>query len=209
MGWKKLELTEPIYELQKEEMPRHYYFFNLFCHADMKFAVFARSFKGLKKGDNWNASGAEIKLEFNPPAESTHEKWYIHEYWKIRKSAYWESRIKNIREELQKDLIKFFREDSAELKESAMKDWILDKEIDDDIQTPPHLKARGKNDLAAAHQKKIDTLLIQSGMPNDINKTESDVKIAADINNQISVSEEDKLKRMKELAERMESMDYD
>lgn len=209
MAYTKLKLTEPIYELQEKETPRQYYFFNIFCHADMTLPKFAKSFKELKKGDTLEDNGRQITLDFNPPKEKTFNQWRSYNQWEIRKRAYWESKINNIREELQKDLVEFFQEDSTELKESAKKDWNIDKQIDTDTRTPPHLKAKGKNELATAHQKKIDTLLIQSGMPNDISKTESDVKIDADVNNEISVSQEDKLKRMQELAKRMETMDYD
>lgn len=207
MVYTKLNLIAPIYELQEKETERQYYFFNLFCHVDMSISDFFQSFNGLERGGKWNDGRGEIILDFSPPKEKTFQNWHIYNQWKIRKREYWKCRLSNIRDELQKELIEFFKEDSRKLMESANKDWKLDKQIDYDDRTPAHLKAKGKNELATAHQKKIDTLLIESGMPKDIVQSEVNMNVDADVKSEITV--DDKLKKMQELADRMEKMTYD
>jgi len=207
MAYTKLELVEPIYELQEKETERQYYFFHIYCHEDSDISSFARSLDGLKKGDIWRNMGREIQLEFNPPKDKTFQQWNAYNQWKTRKREYWKCRLKNIRDELQKDLIEFFKADSVELRKSAQKDWLLDKQIDMDDKTPAHLKSKGKNELATAHQKKIDTLLIESGMPSDITQSEVNMNVEADVKQEVSADV--KLKKMQELADRMEGMTYD
>ena len=208
MGYTKIELVEPIYELQERETERQYYFFTIFCNTDMQITDFARSFEGAKKGTDCEVDGDYYKLDFNPPKEATFKKWYTFCQWKIRKRELWKCKLNNIREELQKDLINFFKEDGANLISSAKSDWNLDSEIDYDGKTPAHLKAKGKNELATAHQKKIDTLLIESGMPNDITQSEVNMNVDAEVKEEIS-SAEVKLKKIQELADRMDGIDYD
>lgn len=207
MVYTKLNLVAPIYELQEKETIRQHYFFNLFCESDMQLSEFARSFNEVKKGDIWRNNGGEIELDFNPPKPKTIEQWCAYNLWDTRKREYWKCKLNNIRDELQKDLIEFFKEDSAKLRESSKKDWMLDEQIDYDDRTPAHLKSKGKNELASAHQKKIDTLLIQSGMPKDIAQTE--VNMNAEVSAEIESSADVRLKRMQELANQMENMDYD
>jgi len=207
MVYAKIELVEPIYELQEKETERQYYFFHIFCDADMTLSEFARSFDGLKRGDTWKRQGREICLEFNPPKPKTFDQWNGYNQWRVRKREYWNCKLKNIRDELQKDLIEFFKEDSRKLRKSAKKDWELDEELDWDDKTPAHLKAKGKNEMATAHQKKIDTLLIESGMPSDISQSEVNMNVEADVKTE-STSDV-RLKRMQELAEKMDVLDYD
>lgn len=207
MGYTKLNLVAPIYELQEKETIRQHYFFNLFCESDMQLSEFIRSFNELKKGCIWKGNRKEIELDFNPPKPKTFEQWHLHNQWKTRKREYWKCKLNGIRDELQKELIAFFKEDSAKLRQSSKKDWVLDKQIDYDDRTPAHLKSKGKNELASAHQKKIDTLLIQSGMPKDIAQTE--VNMNAEVSAEVEVSSDAKLDEMKELADRMEKMEYD
>lgn len=209
MAYKKIELVEPIYELQEKETLRQYYFFDIFCKVDMDIEPFTKSFKNLTQGSEWCQNNVKIFLEFNPPTPTTMVKWATYLQWRARKKSFGADKIKKIREELQKDLIDFFKEDSANLKKSAKKDWELDDEIDYDDRTPAHLKSKGKNELATAHQKKIDTLLIESGMPKDINQTQSEVnmKMEADVTQQTTA--EIKTEKLKELRERMEQMTYD
>lgn len=207
MAYTKLNLVEPIYELQEKETERQYYFFNLFCNTDLQISDFAKSFNEAKKGTDCQLDGDQIKLDFNPPKEATFKKWYTFCLWKQRKREYWKCKLNAIREELQQDLIEFFKEDSAKLRESSKKDWTLDEQIDFDDRTPAHLKSKGKNELASAHQKKIDTLLIQSGMPKDIAQTE--VNMNAEVSAEVEVSSDAKLDEIKELADRLEKMEYD
>lgn len=209
MAYTKIDLVEPIYELQERETERQYYFFNIFCRTDMQISEFAKSFEGAKRGTECSVDGDYVKLDFNPPKEATFKKWYTFCSWKLRKREYWKCTLSVIREELQKDLIQFFKEDSIELIKSSKKDWDLDKELDFDDKTPAHLKSKGKNDLATAHQKKIDTLLVESGMPNDITQTQSEVNMNVEGTIKTKSSAEVRLKRMRELADRMKEMDYD
>lgn len=188
MAYTKLNLVAPIYELQEKETERQYYFFNIFCNTDMQISEFAKSFDGAKKGTDCKLEGDYIHLEFNPPKIATFKKWYTFCQWKTRKREYWKCKLNNIRDELQKDLVEFFKEDSRKLRKSAKRDWVLDDEIDYDDKTPPHLKSKGKNDLATAHQKKIDTLLIESGMPSDI--TQSDVNMNANITGEVEITKD-------------------
>ena len=207
MAYTKLNLVEPIYELQEKETIRQHYFFDIFCKVDMDIEPFTKSFKNLTQGSEWCQNGVRIFLEFKPPTPTTMVKWATYLQWRVRKRSFGADKIKKIRDELQKDLIEFFREDSAKLRESSKKDWTLDEQIDFDDRTPAHLKSKGKNELASAHQKKIDTLLIQSGMPKDIAQTE--VNMNAEVSAEVEVSSDAKLDEIKELADKLEKMEYD
>ena len=206
MGYTKLELVEPIYELQEKETARRHYFFNVFCNTDMQISEFGKAFGETKKGDACVVDGSRIRLEFNPPKPATMKQWYVYDQWKNRKREYWKCKLGKIREELQKDLIEFFKEDSAKLMKSSRKDWDLDQELDWDDKTPAHLKSKGKNDLATAHQKKIDTLLIQSGMPSDITQTQSDVNMNVEADVKTQTTADIKLKKIQDLADSLEGL---
>lgn len=209
MGYTKLELVAPIYELQEKETLRQHYFFDIFCKVDMDIEPFTKSFKNLTQGSEWCQYNVRIVLEFKPPTPTTMVKWATYLQWRDRKKAFGANKIKTIREELQKDLIEFFKEDSIKMRESAQKDWTLDKQIDYDDRTPAHLKSKGKNELATAHQKKIDTLLIESGMPKDITQAEINTNMNVEADVKTEVTADVKLKKMQELADRMENMTYD
>lgn len=185
---KKIDLVDPIHEIQEKESPKQYWFANEFYHFDGTIEEFL---------DYWYPEDDEGNPlpppqrgpsgEKNPftrlPARSTMKNWTKLKRWVIRKKAYWADFIKNIQDNLKKDIGEFFKEDSKDLIESLKNDWDLDKKIDRSKKVKPHTKAKGKSDLSKAHKEKVETLLTEAGMPKDITKTDSNVTLDAEITN--------------------------
>ena len=197
MAYTMIKLTrEPIWLLQDNETPKQCYFLSLYIHSGMDLPTFIESFQikedendeiqYLKQGDTWETNGGQNKkqivLLFNPPnSPRTFRNWYHYRKWEERCTAYWADTIKKAHQSNQDLAIKFFNRDIKNTIESADNDWNTDNEINVDYSTKPHLKAKGKNDLASAHQKKIEIICLQSGMPKDISKQQSDMNIKSDI----------------------------
>ena len=76
MAYTKIDLVEPIYELQEEETERQHYFLELYFNvSDDNLVAFMDSFKNLKKGLVWEYEGCKTKLDFNPPKRNTFRNW--------------------------------------------------------------------------------------------------------------------------------------
>lgn len=184
---KKIELIEPIYEIQEKETPKQYWFANEYFHFDGTIESFLDYWYPEDKDGNTLPTPKQAPSgEKNPfvklPARATMKNWSRLKRWYVRKKAYWADFIKDIQNNLKKDIGEFFKEDSKELIKSLNNDWKLDVKIDKSRKINPHTKARGKSDLAKAHKEKVDTLLTESGMPKDISKNDSTVKVDAEIN---------------------------
>ena len=183
----KIQLIEPIYTMQEKETPRQFYFANEYFKFKGKLADFLRYWYEQDETGKWspkhhlNITPSGDKLRFKIPAKNTMEDWAKRKQWNIRKRAFWKNTIESAQEEIQQEVIEFFKRDSKKIIDSAENDWKLDSELDDDVLTKPHLKSKGKNDLANAHSKKVETLLIQSGMPKDISKQESNMNVKSDV----------------------------
>ena len=186
---RKIELTEPIYEIQEKETPKQYWFANEFFHFDGTIEEFL---------DYWYPEDDDGRLlpipqrapsgEKTPfvklPARGTMKNWSKLKRWIERKKAYWSDFIKDIQDNLKKDIVEFFKEDSKELMKSLKNDWKLDVKIDNSRKVKPHTKAKGKADLSKAHKEKLESLLTEAGMPKDFTKTDSKVKVDAEIKSQ-------------------------
>lgn len=183
----KIQLTEPIYLMQEKETPTQFYFANEFFKFKGDLADYLRYWYeqdqngklNPKQDLNETPSGDEIR--FNIPAKATMENWAKHKQWYVRKRAFWKNTLESAQEEIQQEIIDFFKEDSKKIIESANNDWNIDDALDSDYMTKPHLRAKGKNDLAGAHEKKVETLLVEGGMPKDISKSEAKMDIKSDI----------------------------
>lgn len=194
----KIQLTEPIYQMQEKETPTQFYFANEFFKFKGELADYFRYWYEQDENGKWNPkpilnkspSGDEIR--FKIPAKGTMENWSKHKQWITRKKAFWKNTLESAQEEIQQDIIEFFKKDSKKIIQSANNDWDIDDALDSDYMTKPHLRAKGKNDLAAAHEKKVDTLLVQGGMPKDIGKSDINVKsdvTVTDTSNELFVDE--------------------
>ena len=196
MAYTMIKLTrEPIWLLQEDETPTQCYFLDLYIHSGMTFPEFIKSFQikkengeihNLQKGDIWESKGGENKqkfeLLFNPPnSQRTFRNWYYYRKWDERCRAYWDNFTQKRQQSFQKTVLEFCERDIINLIESADTDWDIDKEINDDCLTKPHLKAKGKNDVASSHQKKIESIFVESGMPKDISKFKSDMNVNSSV----------------------------
>ena len=183
----KIQLEEPIHKMQEKEIPRQFYFANEFFKSKGTLADFLRYWYEQDETGKWipkrhlNITPSGDELKFKIPAKNTMESWAKRNQWNIRKRAFWKNTLETAQEEMQQEVIEFFKRDSKKIISSAEDDWQLDEQINYDDFTKPHLKAKGKNELANAHSKKVETLLIQSGMPKDISKQESNMNVKSDL----------------------------
>lgn len=213
---KKIDLTEPIHEMQEKETPKQYWFLNEYYHFDGTIDEFLNYwYPEDKEGNLLPIPQQAPSGEKNPftklPAKSTMKNWSRYKRWYVRKKAYWADFIKDIQNNLKKDIGKFFKEDSKELIKSLKNDWKLDVKIDKAQKVKPHMKARGKSDLSKAHNTKLESLLTEAGMPKDIAKNNSKVTVDADVNAKVKqeTTAEIKATKLKELKEKMKEMSYD
>ena len=183
---KKIDLIEPIYEIQEKETPKQYWFANEYFHFDGTVEEFLDYW--YPTDDNGNPlpipqqSPSGEKNPFSKlPVRGTMKNWSKLKRWHVRKKAYWADFIKDIQDNLKKDIGDFFKEDSKHLIKSLKNDWTLDAKIDKSQKVKPHTKAKGKSDLSKAHKEKVETLLTEAGMPKDIAKQDSTMKVDAKI----------------------------
>lgn len=174
---KRLELVEPIDEPQDGEKPRHYYFLNLYFDTDIGLYKFLKSFDGLKKGMVWRCAGydGDVTLEFNPPTQGTLETWATQLQWNIRKTAHWNYIFKRGREKRAKKVEAYldgFLEDIIEGTDGLKG---TEDEIDDDFETKPHLKAKGKSDISSSRSNYWSILKDLGGISDPAKKIEADV----------------------------------
>ncbi|MBO6123302.1 MAG: hypothetical protein J6P09_05640 [Methanobrevibacter sp.] len=183
---RKIELSEPIYEMQEKETPKQFWFANEYFHFDGTIDEFLDYwYPEDNKGNLLSPPQRAPSGEKNPftklPAKATMKNWSRFKQWYPRKKAYWADFIKDIQDNLKKDIGEFFKEDSKELIKSLKNDWKLDVKIDNARKINPHMKARGKSDLSKAHNMKLESLLTEAGMPKDFTKNDSTVKVDAEI----------------------------
>lgn len=213
---KKIELTEPIYKMQEKESPKQYWFANEYFHFDGTIDEFINYwYPEDNNGNPLPIPEQSPSGEKNPftklPTKGTMKNWSKLKQWYKRKKAYWADFIKDIQDGLKKDIGEFFKEDSKELIKSLKNDWKLDVKIDRAQKVKPHMKARGKSDLSKAHNTKLESLLIEAGMPKDIAKNDSKVTVDADVDAKVKqeTTAEIKATKLKELQEKMKEMTYD
>lgn len=183
MPSKKIDLVEPIYKIQEDETPKQYWFANEYYHFDGSqndFLDFFYTSEGEPRCIEVAPSGAKIPFKL-PAKRRTMQSWMIIKRWYERKKAYWAYIIEETQQGFQKDILNFFKGDVKNLIKSSEKDWDLDKKIDKSRKVNPHMKARGKSDLAKAHAEKVGIMLTEAGMPKDFTKNDSTVKVDAEI----------------------------
>ena len=178
MTIKKLEnLTEPIDERQEGEKPRHYYFLDLFYDTDIGLNRFIKSFDGLKKGMQWACSGhkGKVTLEFNPPAQSTMENWASQLLWVVRKDAHWDYFFKMGKEKRAKKVERYLDSFLDDVIDSTDNLKGTEDEIDDDSETKPHLKAKGKSDISSSRVNYWNILKDLGGISDPAQKIEAEL----------------------------------
>ena len=205
MAYTKIDLVEPIYELQEKETARQHYFVDLYYEVDDdNITKFIKSFKGLKKGLEWAYSGSKKILEFNPPKESTFIKWTTCLQIKKRRKAYWDNEFKSRREKRKQKAEKFLSTFQDNLQEDLESNKRISNEIEMDDRVFPHLKGKGKNDIAFANKTTWDIYKEVTGV--EVANTDQNINLNADVNADVRtpISPEEKLKNIIELKERLE-----
>ena len=137
MAYYKIDLKEPIYELQNKETERQHYFAERYYEiSDDNITKFIKSLINLKKGQIWDYEGSNVSLLFNPPKQSTFVKWAACLQYKKRRKAYWDNKFKEMREERKQKAddcghtleqipcwIKHFKGRRARLTNNSKKHW--------------------------------------------------------------------------------------
>jgi len=208
MAYTKIDLVEPIYELQEKETARQHYFLELYYeYSDDNLTKFIKSFRGLKKGQIWAADGSEVKLDFNPPKKSTFEKWVSCFQYRNRRRAYWDNKFKEMREERKQKAERFLRGFQDDLEEELQSNKRISREIELDGQVFPHLKGKGKNEIAFANKTTWDIYKEVTGV--EVANTEQNVNLNVDADVKSETTTIVKEKKLKELQEKMKEMNYD
>lgn len=208
MAYTKIDLVEPIYELQEKETARQHYFLELYLDvSDDNITKFIKSFNGLKKGQEWCYEGVKKLLDFNPPAKSTFSKWTVCLFYKKRRRAYWDNKFKEMREERKQKAERFLRGFQDDLEEELQSNKRISREIELDGQVFPHLKGKGKNDIAIANKTTWDIYKEVTGV--EVANTEQNVNLNVDADVKSETTAIVKEKKLKELREKMKEMTYD
>ena len=117
---RKIDLVDPIYEIQEKETPKQYWFANEYYHFDGTIKEFLDYwYPEDKNGKSLPTPQRAPSGEKNPfktlPARATMKNWGRYKQWHIRKKAYWAAFIKDIQDDLKKSIGEFFKEDSKDL----------------------------------------------------------------------------------------------
>lgn len=208
MAYTKIELKEPIFELQEKETERQHYFVDLYYEVDDdNITKFIKSFKGLKKGLEWVYSGSKKILEFNPPKESTFIKWTTCLQIKKRRKAYWDNEFKFQREMRKQKAEKFLNSFQDNLQKELESNKRISNEIETDDKVFPHLKGKGKNEISMANKNTWDIYKEVTGV--EVANTEQNVNVNLDADVKQETNATFKAEKLIELRKRMEEMNYD
>lgn len=208
MAYTKIELKEPIFELQEKETERQHYFVDLYYEVDDdNITKFIKSFKGLKKGLEWVYSGSKKILEFNPPKESTFIKWTTCLQIKKRRKAYWDNEFKFQREMRKQKAEKFLNSFQDNLQKELESNKRISNEIETDDKVFPHLKGKGKNEISMANKNTWDIYKEVTGV--EVANTEQNVNVNLDADVKQETNATVKAEKLIELRKRMEEMNYD
>ena len=158
MDYKKIELQEPIDEIQKGETPKQHYFLQLFYDVDNdNLTKFYKSFDGLDKGDIWEYSGCTERLQFKPFAQSTFRNMGGCLQYLVRRKAHWTSIFESKKENRKKKVVDFMDTFLDDVVESTIELKGTEDEIKYD-DSRPHLKAQGKNYISSARKTNWEIL---------------------------------------------------
>lgn len=208
MAYTKIELTEPIYELQEKETERQHYFLDLYLDiSDANLTKFIKSFKGLQKGDLWEYEGSGELLKFNPPKPKTLSLWATCLQYKNRRRAYWDDKFKEMRKQRKEKAERFLTTFQDSLQEELESNVRISKEIERDAQVFPHLKGKGKNDIAFANKTTWDILKEVTGV--EVSNVDQNINLNLDADVRQETNAEIKVRKLQELRERMDEMTYD
>ena len=208
MVYKKIELKEPIYELQEGETERQHYFLELFYEvSDDNVTKFAKSFKGLKKESDWSYSGVKKILDFNPPKYQTIINWSQSLQFKNRRRAYWENKFHEMREERKQKAEKFLNSFQDDLQNELESNKRISDEIEGDDRVFPHLKGKGKNDIAFANKTTWDIYKEVTGV--EVANTEQNVNLNLDADVKQQTTAKVKSEKLIDLKAKMDEMNYD
>lgn len=207
MDSKKIELKEPIDEIQEKETPKQYYFLDLYYDVDDEtLNKFYRSFEGLQKGDIWAYDGVKKRLEFKPFAYPTFRKLGHCMQFKKRRKAHWASIFERRKQTRRKKVSDFMDNFTDDLIESTNDLKSTEEEMGYD-DSRPHLKAGGKRDIATA--RKTNWEILKDLGDIELDNSEQNINLNVDADVKQDISSEVKLQKIEELAERMDKMDYD
>lgn len=208
MAYTKIDLVEPIYELQEKETARQHYFLELYLDvSDDNLVAFMKSFKNLKKDSIWEYEGCKIKLNFNPPKPNTFRNWATALQYKNRRRAYWDDKFKEMRKQRKEKAEKFLKSFQDDLEEELQSNKRISREIEGDPQVFPHLKGKGKNEIAFANKTTWDIYKEVTGV--EVANTEQNVNVNLDADVKSETTTIVKEKKLKELQEKMKEMTYD
>ena len=158
MDYKKIDLQEPIDEIQEGETPKQHYFVDLFYDVDDdNLTAFYKSFDGLNKGDKWEYSGCTTTLEFKPFAQSTFRNLGCCLQFLKRRKAHWNSIFESKKELRKKKIVDFMDTFMEDVIDSTSDLKVTENEINYD-DSRPHLKAQGKNHISSARKTNWEIL---------------------------------------------------
>lgn len=208
MAYTKIDLIEPIYELQEKETERQHYFLELFFDVDNdNLTKFIKSFKGCKKGVEWSYSGCKESLKFNPPKDTTFSNWTTCLQFKKRRKAYWDNEFKSRREARKQKAEKFLNSFQDNLEKDLKSNARISEEIEFDERVYPHLKGKGKNEIAMANKNTWDIYKEVTGV--EVANVDQNINLNVDADVKQNIVAETKAKRLTELKEKMSEMTYD
>jgi hypothetical protein len=158
MDYKKIELQEPIDEIQEGETPKQHYFVDLFYDVeDDNIKKFAESFEGLKKGQTWVYERSTEKLLFDPYTPTYLIKLFSCLQAQTRRKAHWANIFESKKEARKKKIIDFMDTFLDDVIDSTSDLKVTENEINHD-GSRPHLKAQGKNHISSARKTNWEIL---------------------------------------------------
>lgn len=158
MDYKKIELQEPIDEIQEGETPKQHYFVDLFYEVeDDNLRAFYKSFEGLDKGDLWEYGGCTEILQFKPYSQSHFRNLGCCLQYLVRRKAHWTNIFESKKEARKKKVTDFMDTLLEDVIDSTSDLKITENEINYD-DSRPHLKAQGKNHVSSARKTNWEIL---------------------------------------------------
>lgn len=185
MDYNKIELQEPIDEIQEDETPKQHYFVDLYYDIDDdNLTAFYKSFQGLDKGDKWEYSGCETTLKFKPFALSTFRNLGCCLQFKKRRKAHWKSIFDSKKESRKRKITDFMDTFTDDIMESTFDLKVTENEINYD-DSRPHLKAQGKNHISSARKTNWEILKDLGDIEDPTKKLDvnADIDAEAKLNN--------------------------
>ena len=180
MDYEKIELQQPIDEIQEEETPKQHYFVDLYYDVeDDNLTAFYKSFKDLDKGDKWVYSGCETILEFKPFAQSTFRNLGCRLQFKKRRKAHWQSIFESKKESRKKKITDFMETFMEDVIDSTSDLKVTENEINYD-DSRPHLKAQGKNHISSARKTNWEILKDLGDIEDPVKKLDVNADIDAE-----------------------------